>query len=333
MIKIRSDPIRSDQIIVGWRRHRSSSSSINKDPSRHRTMLADLLYELAEEPSGHALDSSGVTNHGGAIEERLLADDAAAPLVSPHKFAISKAPPLVLACFDGNITHVRHLLGCASGTNEDLTAAGLRDEVPIVHERDANLDRTPLCYACQWGGYLGAQMAAMLLNRRADINGKPGRGVPLLVASQGAHLDIVRLLLERDADPNHVAADTGDSALLLAVKSGSIEVLLLLLLLLVPPTSLELIGLRGWVGGRGVAALGHRVGAAAPAELAGRDAALRRQLPRLPRHRAAAHLQEGQLAHRHQGTGLCLAGCRPARSPRGTLWSCAPAGSPHLLTR
>jgi ankyrin repeat protein len=181
-------------------------------------MLSDLLIELAEETSGHTIDSSGVVNHGGAIVDRLLEEDAAAGAggsgmpSNNRKCVIEKAPPIVLAALDGNITHLRHLLGSDEGEN------------PLVHERDPNLDRTALCYAAQWGGFNGSHMASMLLDRKADVNGKPGQGVPLLVAAQGGHVELVRLLLERNAEATYTSPDTGDSSLLMAVKSGSIEV-------------------------------------------------------------------------------------------------------------
>jgi ankyrin repeat protein len=71
-----------------------------------------------------------------------------------------------------------------------------------------------------------------LLNKKdhpVDVNAKDDHGLtPLLLATQGGHREVVRLLLQSNADPDDSDED-GNTALLLATQHQNREIIRLLL--------------------------------------------------------------------------------------------------------
>ena len=87
------------------------------------------------------------------------------------------------------------------------------DNVDINASSDPD---TPLDYAAREGNLV---LDELLLNRNADIN---GRASPIACAAYGGHLEVVRYLLDRGADPNQ-------GALCNAARMGRLEIVRLLL--------------------------------------------------------------------------------------------------------
>ena len=68
-----------------------------------------------------------------------------------------------------------------------------------------------------------------LLQRPQDPDSKLGATTPLYAASQGGHLEAVRLLLEANADQDKATNDEGEAPLYVASQEGHLEVVRLLL--------------------------------------------------------------------------------------------------------
>ncbi|XP_061185019.1 uncharacterized protein LOC133193035 [Saccostrea echinata] len=96
-------------------------------------------------------------------------------------------------------------------------------EYLVEHEADVNLmnsaNESPL-YSATENGQLHLEIVRELIKRGADVNLCDDNGAsPLFLASKSGHLDIVKILLQNDADIN-----VGASCLSSACKSGHLDV-------------------------------------------------------------------------------------------------------------
>ncbi|KAJ7589364.1 Pfs, NACHT and ankyrin domain protein, partial [Mycena floridula] len=97
----------------------------------------------------------------------------------------------------------------------------------VTHTTDIDTRScTPLSYAAEWGHI---DIVKLLLEENADPNiCDKGQWTPLSYAVKEGHIDIVKLLLEKNADPN--ICDKGQwTPLSYAVKEGHIDIVKLLL--------------------------------------------------------------------------------------------------------
>lgn len=91
---------------------------------------------------------------------------------------------------------------------------------------DANADGySALILACYHGNL---EMAKFLIDNKADINGSSKMGTPLMAAAVKKDLPIVKLLLEKKADPN-IADTNGTTALMYATMFKSYDIVRLLI--------------------------------------------------------------------------------------------------------
>ncbi len=162
-------------------------------------------------------------------------------------------PALHLAALNGRKAMVELLLARGADVNgKDLSAdtalvaaiTSSRPEVAkvlIEHGADPlarnQNDHTPLHYACGKGD---VEMVRMLLPKSSDLNvvsrnqisgspfGDEVAGTPLMLATRNNQPAIMKLLLDRGADPN-VEAPAGKSALRIAVQAENRELVTLLL--------------------------------------------------------------------------------------------------------
>ncbi|PKS08472.1 hypothetical protein jhhlp_004855 [Lomentospora prolificans] len=90
--------------------------------------------------------------------------------------------------------------------------------------RDPWYDATPIM--ARHAFYGNIDMVVHFLDAGLDVNGRDvSNGCPLINAARGCHKDIVDLLLERGADPNHTVVGYPGSALSGAVRGGSMVIL------------------------------------------------------------------------------------------------------------
>lgn len=92
-----------------------------------------------------------------------------------------------------------------------------------INAQTEETQETALTLAC-CGGFL--EVADFLIKAGADI--ELGASTPLMEAAQEGHLDLVRYLLESNADV-HAQTQTGDTALTYACENGHTDVADLLL--------------------------------------------------------------------------------------------------------
>ncbi|XP_072025834.1 fibronectin type 3 and ankyrin repeat domains 1 protein-like [Amphiura filiformis] len=147
---------------------------------------------------------------------------------------------LMLACFAGHLEVVKKLRSCGAswekrdrggstalhwavdGGNTELIKWMIQDGAK-VDERDTGSKWTPLMRCAAVVGK--ADVAKVLLNAGADCDAKDKDGkTPLMVASLNGHHHLVRVLVERGADPN-VKNEFGMSAKEMAVSFDRRKVL------------------------------------------------------------------------------------------------------------
>ncbi|XP_014446274.1 ankyrin repeat and KH domain-containing protein 1 isoform X1 [Tupaia chinensis] len=139
-------------------------------------------------------------------------DEAAAALTrmraeNNHNAGQVDTRSLAEACSDGDVNAVRKLLDEGRSVNEHT-------------EEGESL----LCLA--WQGILAQVLLAMHAN--VEDRGNKGDITPLMAASSGGYLDIVKLLLLHDADVNSQSA-TGNTALTYACAGGFVDIVKVLL--------------------------------------------------------------------------------------------------------
>jgi ankyrin repeat protein len=145
---------------------------------------------------------------GGDLENvrRLIKMGARVDFRSPDNLT-----PLHIAAFSGHTEIVRLLL--ASGANKEG-----------ANEESTDLARTPLILAVEQGH---AEVVSTLIDASANVNYvAPGGFAALNFAAEGGFVDIVRLLLENNADPNN--EDVSDPPLFYAVQNGHLHMVRLL---------------------------------------------------------------------------------------------------------
>ncbi|XP_015425098.1 PREDICTED: ankyrin repeat and KH domain-containing protein 1 isoform X9 [Myotis davidii] len=142
-------------------------------------------------------------------------DEAAAALTrmkaeNGHNAGQIDTRSLAEACSDGDVNAVRKLLDEGRSVNEHT-------------EEGESL----LCLACSAVYY---ELAQVLLAMHADVEDRGTKGdiTPLMAASSGGYLDIVKLLLLHDANVNSQSA-TGNTALTYACAGGFVDIVKVLL--------------------------------------------------------------------------------------------------------
>ena len=127
---------------------------------------------------------------------------------------------------DPNIMSCGHLPIHAAIINGHLDAV----KVFIDNYININTANTQGLYPIHWAANNGNTEIIKLLIERAtaDVNVKSEAShqvTPLRIAAQNGHLDIVKYLISRGADANPVNAETGDSAITIAVKQSKKDVI------------------------------------------------------------------------------------------------------------
>uniref|UniRef100_A0A0A9WC50 Ankyrin repeat and KH domain-containing protein 1 n=1 Tax=Lygus hesperus TaxID=30085 RepID=A0A0A9WC50_LYGHE len=167
---------------------------------------------------------------------RLLLDSGAQVNMPTDSFE----SPLTLAACGGHVDLALLLIERGANIEEvndegytplmEAAREGHEDMVAVLLVKGANINaqteetqETALTLAC-CGGFL--EVANFLIKNGAEI--ELGASTPLMEAAQEGHLDLVRYLLEANADVN-AQTQTGDTALTYACENGHTEVAKLLL--------------------------------------------------------------------------------------------------------
>ena len=105
----------------------------------------------------------------------------------------------------------------ASGQGDIATVRELLEKGAYVNTKDKESGWTPLMAASLSGG---VDVVKLLILRNADVNAKDRFSwTPLMIASRSGHVDIVRILLDAGADVN-AKTNAGYTALMAAAKQG-----------------------------------------------------------------------------------------------------------------
>jgi len=175
----------------------------------------------------------------------VLDDSDLSDFVRPPEAASSMSQvdeALLRSAFDGNLAQVELLIGKGAAVNLEgpkkrtpliLAASnGHNSVVEFLVSKGADVNasdsggQTALTYACRRSFN---ETAAFLLEHGADVNAQSKKkGVTsLMLAAVSDNVDLVRLLLENEADPN-LTDIFGRTAKLLAQKKGNTAVVELL---------------------------------------------------------------------------------------------------------
>ncbi len=169
--------------------------------------IADLLLSHGGQGDSLGVDLYNAAS-GGDLENvrRLLKMGAEVNFRSPDNLT-----PLHIAAFSGHTEIVRLLL--ASGADKEGAKKG-----------SADLARTPLIFAVEQGH---AEVVSTLIDAGANVNYVGTGGFAALnFAAEGGFVEIARLLLENNADPNN--KDVSDPPLFYAVQNGHLDMARLL---------------------------------------------------------------------------------------------------------
>lgn len=114
----------------------------------------------------------------------------------------------------------------------DIARKGTLEQLKSAVKKDANIINTtskegysPLTLACY---YSNNEVAKFLINNVKDINSKSGYGTPLMAATVKKNALLVKLLLDKKANPN-VADQNGSTALHFSVIFSYEEIIELLM--------------------------------------------------------------------------------------------------------
>ncbi|XP_033224897.1 ankyrin repeat domain-containing protein 17-like isoform X3 [Belonocnema kinseyi] len=110
------------------------------------------------------------------------------------------------------------LMEAAREGHEEMVALLLSQGRALINTQTEETQETALTLAC-CGGFL--EVADFLIKAGADI--ELGASTPLMEAAQEGHIDLVRYLLESNADV-HAQTQTGDTALTYACENGHTDV-------------------------------------------------------------------------------------------------------------
>lgn len=167
---------------------------------------------------------------------RLLLDSGAEVNMPTDSFE----SPLTLAACGGHVDLAKLLLERGANIEEvndegytplmEASREGHEEMAALLVSQGANINaqteetqETALTLAC-CGGFL--EVADFLLRNTADL--ELGASTPLMEAAQEGHKDLVRFLLERNANV-HAQTQTGDTALTYACENGHTDVAEILL--------------------------------------------------------------------------------------------------------
>ncbi len=190
------DLVRANPALLSSRTKRGLSPVLVALYSGQKIAAANLIA-LGADLDVHDAAASGRIERVRELVER---DPSLVNAVSPEGF-----PPMGLAAYLGHEEVVEYLIGKGADVNFAAPSTGFTALTGAVSQRHA-------------------RVADLLLRHGAEVDHVyEGTLTPLLVASSQGDLNLVRLLLERGADPNLGGMD-GKSALDLAKEKGSREI-------------------------------------------------------------------------------------------------------------
>lgn len=168
---------------------RNKTISINDDPDlKNNDLQSDLMVACKE---GYFKDVKLLLDQGAKIDDQNFCNETA----------------LMIACRRGRIKIVRFLL-----------------------EKGASVN---ICYNKDWNGVLDAHAYGHIdvfnyYFKKALSNPDNDKQTALMIACKEGHFEIVKLLLEKEANVNH-QSNYGWTALMLACEKGNIKIVKLLL--------------------------------------------------------------------------------------------------------
>lgn len=126
----------------------------------------------------------------------------------------------------GQVNVGGHLMGSLDPQDQDQMMAGrLVDDQKVL--QDTEESESLLSLACS-GGYFELAQVLLKINANVEDRGSKRDCTPLMEAASAGHVDIVKLLLEHDADVN-AQSSAGNTPLMYACSGGHEEIVKILL--------------------------------------------------------------------------------------------------------
>ncbi len=213
------------------------------DSARVEALLAEGANVNATQPDGQSALHWAAYQDDTETAERLVR--AGANVTAENRYGVT---PLAPACINGNAAVIELLLNAgadantvSSGGDTALILASRTGKLAAVEAllaRGADVNavagatgQTALMWAAAEGN---VEVASALLDAEADLNTRLDVGfTPFLFAVREARLDMVRMLIQRGADPNEIIETTriprggrprnGTTALMIATTNANYE--------------------------------------------------------------------------------------------------------------